>query len=159
MTRASRVRAAAILLGAIISTSCRPPAPQVLTVEEVVPRIDQLNGQTVSVAGYLSECGGYDCTLHRSKEDADEWNRAIAAVYATQRPLPLPEFPALGIGSGTNFDFDAKAVPFTNSYVVITGTITNECRFEGKPSCTDRGPDLKPTAIRAGSAPAQPAKG
>ena len=144
---------AVILLLAVISASCGSPPERVLTVEEVVPRIDELNGQTASVAGYLAECGGYDCTLYRTKADADDWDRAIAAAGAGQRP-PIPEVPIVGIGSGTNFDFDAQAAPFTNSYVVITGTITNECRFEGKPACTDRGPDLKPTAIRAGSPPA-----
>jgi hypothetical protein len=149
MIGAWRAGAAAIFLGAVSITSCRPSGPQVLTVEEIVPRIDELNAQTVSAAGYLAECGGYDCILHRTKQDADEWNRAISDARAG-KPLALPDYPMLGIGSGTNFDFDAKAAPFTNSYVVITGTITNECRFQGKPACTDRGPDLKPTAIRAG---------
>lgn len=121
-------------------------------MEEVVPRIDELNGQTASVAGYLAECGGYNCILYRTKADADDWNRFLAAVRAGQR-VPTPDVPIVGIGSGTNVDFDAQAAPFTNRYVVITGTITNECRFEGRPACTDRGPDLKPTAIRAGSPP------
>jgi hypothetical protein len=108
----------------------------------------------VSVAGYLSKCGGYDCILYRSKEDSDEWDRFMVALHANKR-VSMPDRPNLGIGRGTNFDFDAKAVPFMNSYAVITGTITNECRFEGKPACTDRGPDLKPTAIRAGSPPSR----
>jgi hypothetical protein len=140
-----------VLLLAIISTSCGSSgSEEVLTVEQAVPRIEELNGQTVSVAGYLASCGGYDCTLFRNKDDADEWDRYMAHAQANERPsLPFPDHPILGIGSGTNFDFDAKAAPFTNSYVVITGTMTNECRFEGKPACTDRGPDLKPTAIRA----------
>lgn len=157
MISARRLGAAAILFGAIVSTSCGTSAPQVLTVEEVVPRIDELNGQTVSAAGYLAQCGGYECVLYRTQEDADDWGRGIADARAG-KPLALPDYPTLGIGTGTNFDFDAKAAPFTNSYVVITGTITNECRFEGKPGCTDRGPDLRPTAIRAGSEPAEPAK-
>jgi hypothetical protein len=155
MTKPTFGRYGIILLLVIVSTSCGPVASQrVLTVEEVVPRIDELNGQTVSVAGYLSECGGYDCILYRTKADSDEWGRAMIALRANRR-LPIPDVPILGIGGGTNFDFDAKARPFTNSYVVITGTITNECRFEGKPACTDRGPDLNPTAIRAGSPPAR----
>ena len=123
-------------------------------MKEVVPRIDALNGQTVSVAGYLSECAGYDCILHRTKADSDEWDRVITALRANRR-VPIPDVPMLGIGSGTNLDFDAKARPFTHNYVVITGTITNECRDEGKPPCTDRSTDLNPTAIRAGSPPAR----
>lgn len=123
-------------------------------MEEVVPRIEALDGQTVSVAGYLSQCAGYDCILHRTKADSDEWDRVIIALRAHRR-VPIPDVPSLGIGSGTNADFDARAAPFTNSYVVITGTITNMCRFEGKPACTDRSTDLNPTSIRAGSPPAR----
>ena len=144
------------LVFVIISTACgSKQSHRVLTVEEVVPRIDELNGQTASVVGYLSKCRGYDCILYRTKADADEFDRFIGAVHANWRPPPLPDVPTLGVGTGTNFDFDAEAAPFTNSYVVITGTITNECRFEGKPACTDRGPDLRPTAIRTGSPPAR----
>ncbi len=123
-------------------------------VEELIPRIEELNGETVSVAGYLSECGGYDCSLYRTKADSDEFEEFLTAARANRRP-PVPDVPMLGIGSGTNFDFDAKAAPFTNAYVVITGTVTNECRFQGKPACTDRSPDLKPTAIRAASSPTE----
>jgi hypothetical protein len=129
-----------------------------MTVEQVVPRIDELNGQTVSVAGYLANCGGYDCPLFRNKDDADEWARFMVEARSSAHPnLSLANHPILGIGTGTNFDFDAKAAPFTHSNVVITGTITNICRFEGRPACTDRSPDLLPAAIRApGSWPAPP---
>lgn len=149
------VRSAAVLLLGIIGPSCGPGAPeQVLTVEEVVPRIDELNGRTVSVFGYLPECRGYTCILYRNKDDADEWDRMMTAIIAN-RPFSRRDVPILGIGAGgTRLEFDDKAAPFTKRYVVITGTITNECRFEGKPACTDRGPDLKPTAIRAGAPPA-----
>ena len=153
MPKLSSIRAAPCLLLMIAISACGPAAPEkILTVEEVEPRIDELNGQTVSVAGYLSDCAGYTCVLYRNKADADEWDRVMAAVHANKR-VKIPDVPSLGIGSGTNFDFDAKAAPFTHSYVVITGAITNECRFEGKPACCDRGPDVKPTSIRAGSAP------
>lgn len=139
------------LFFATISASCGSLKPQtVMTVEEVIPRIDELNGRSVSVAGYLSKCAGYDCILYRTKADSDAMDRFMAAVHAPQR-LPFPDAPMLGIGSGTNFDFDAKAASFTNDYVVITGSITNECRFKGKRACLDRGPDIKPTTIRAAS--------
>ena len=148
------VRSGVGLLLAIVGTSCGPAAPQnILTVEEVVPRIDALNGQTVSVAGYLSECGGYDCILHRTKEDAEAWDGVMISLRARRR-VPIPDVPILGIGSGSNADFDAKAAPFRNSYAVITGAITSECRYQGKPACMDRSTDLRPTAISAGSPPA-----
>jgi hypothetical protein len=124
-------------------------------VEQVIPRIEELNGQTVSVAGYLSYCDTYHCPLFRNKEDADEWGRFIEVAQATgRRPPSVPDDPMLGIGSGTNMDFDAKAAPFWNSYVVITGTITDERRVDGEPVCSDRAPDLEPRDIRAGRAPA-----
>ena len=146
------IRGAFILHLAVIGSSCgSKEAQRVLTVKEVEPRIDELDGETVSVAGYISRCGGYDCVLYDTKADADALARLDAADPKGR--LPRPEVPAISIGSGTRVDFDPKAAPFTNSYVVITGTITNECRFEGKPACTDRGPDLDPTTIRAGRPP------
>jgi hypothetical protein len=130
---AANGRSVVTLLLALVSTSCDSPVSErVLTVEEVIPRIDELDGQAVSVAGYLSECAGYNCILYRTKADSDEMARFMATVHANP-PLPFPDDPMLGIGSGTNFDFDAKAAPFTNSYVVISGRITNDCRFKGKP--------------------------
>jgi hypothetical protein len=117
-----------------------------LTVAELEPRIDELNGDSVRVAGYLGPCAGYDCVLYRTKEDSEMWDRTMAAVHRNKK-VPIPDLPSLGIGSGEDFEFDAKAAPFVRSYVVITGTVTNECRFKGRPSCTDRGPDLKPIHI------------
>ena len=153
MSKPPRVRAASIPLLAIVAASCGFAASEkALTVEEVVPRIEELNGQTVSVAGYLAKCGGYSCTLYRTKADSDAWDQVMIAVRANRR-VSAPDVPTLGIGMGTKRDFDGKAAPFTNSYVVITGTITNECRFEGERACSDRGPDLKPTDIRAGRWP------
>ena len=153
MTKPSFGRSAIALLLAIAGSSCGPAPPQrVLTVEEVVPRIDALNGRTVSVTGYLPRCAGYDCILFRTKADSDAWDRAMTALR-TDRRVPIPDVPMLGIGSRRDFDFDAQAAPFTNAYVVITGTVTNMCRFEGKPACTDRSTDLNPTSIAAGTPP------
>lgn len=154
MFSAALARSALTLLIAAICASCSSGEPQrVLTVEEVDPQIDKLNGQTVSVTGYLAECGGYDCTLYRNKAESEQWDRFMAAARANSQLPPMPDVPTFGIGSGTNFEFDAKAQPFTNSYVVVTGTITNKCRYEGKRSCTDRSPDIEPTSIRAGTPP------
>jgi hypothetical protein len=155
MTKPSRKEAAAILLLMFVPPSCRPAPPQqVLTVEEVVPRIDELNGETVSVAGYLAHCLGYECVLYRNKEDYDSWYHFVV-TWQTDKTIVAPRHPTLSIGRGKDDDFDAKAARFQHGYVVITGTITNECRFEGEPACTDRGPDLEPRTIRAGRAPAR----
>lgn len=145
---------AAVAIGLTLSTSCGVPVSQtVLTVEELVPRIDELDGRFVSVTGYLPVCQGYTCILYRTKRDFDESERAWAA-YHRDRKAKLPDFPVLGVGSGANFEFDEKAAAFVGRYVVITGTVTNYCRFEGKPACTDRTTDLKPETIRAGRPPA-----
>jgi len=117
-------------------------------VEQVVPRIDRLNGTTVSVEGYLAQCTGYDCVLYRSEANADEAAIATAALREMRDQQPL-DLPILGIGSGVDRDFDTKAAPFTGSYVVIVGTVTNMCRYRGKPACTDRTTDFQPISIRA----------
>lgn len=150
------MRPALVLLGAMIGTSCGSEPPQVLTVDQVVPRIHELDGRMVRVAGYLPACDAYDCTLYRTKEDADELDRALLTLGT--KAAPVPNFPALGIGTGTNFDFEAKAAPLANGYVVITGAITDECRpelpgLEGQNACLDRGPDLQPAAIAPGTPP------
>jgi hypothetical protein len=132
-------------LTVLLFVSCSPQ-PDEMNVETVISRIDALNGKTVSVAGYLGECGGYECALYRTKRDADLTNHWMRNSRAG-RPFEIVDVPTLGIGTGANFD--ATAAPFTNSYVVIKGIVTNECRFNGKPACTDRSTDLKPVSIRS----------
>ena len=149
----------------MLSASCdaagTDSSTPLFTVAEIEPRIDELNGARVRVAGYLGECSGYTCILYRSKEDSEAWDRVMAAVHQKKK-VDVPELPSLGIGSGgENFEFDAKAAPFVRSYVVITGTVTNVCRFEGRPACTDRGPDLNPIHISSwkGAVPPAPKRG
>jgi hypothetical protein len=134
--------------------ACGAPAgePPLLTVKELVPRIDQLNGRTVRVAGYLAECEGYGCDLYSHEQDLAVWNQVYAKVRERKR-FDWPDLPVLGIGSGDDFEFDAAAAPFTNSYVVITGRVNNRCRINGKRGCTDRSPDLDPINIVAWRGP------
>ena len=152
-------RPAALLLAMVPATtaSCDwiEPDPPIFTVAELVPRIDELNGKTVRVAGYLANCGGYSCDLYPRKEDVAVWNRAFAELRKT-RQFRQPDLPVLGIDSGEDFEFDEKAAPFTGSYVVITGKVTNQCRFKGERGCTDRSPDLEPTKIAAWKGPVPP---
>ena len=140
------ILSSAVPLGASCGAAGGDSSTPLFTVAELEPRIDELNGDRVRVAGYLGRCVGYTCILYRSKEDSEAWDRAMAAIRQT-RKVRVPEVPIVGIGSGENFEFDAKAAPFERSYVVIAGTVTNECRYKGLPACTDRGPDLKPTHI------------
>jgi hypothetical protein len=124
-----------------------------MTPEEVVKDIDKLNGRTVSVTGYLADCSGYDCVLFTDEKQAElarSWMiRFQAAAKAhkpfTERPIDSWYVNSLGIGSGN--EFDQKAAPFRHSYVLITGKVTNRCRWKGEPGCTDRSTDLEPLSI------------
>lgn len=150
-------RRAAFLLAIALpaAASCQSGEPPLFSVAELVPRIDELNGKTVRVAGYLDDCGGYSCDLYPSKADVAVWDRAFAELRRTNRPV-LPELPVLGIGTGDKWEFDAKAAPFTGRYVVITGKVDNRCRYKGERGCTDRSPDLDPTGIAAWTGPVPP---
>jgi hypothetical protein len=153
-----------------LAASCDALAaePPLFTVAELVPRIDELNGGTVRVAGYLADCEGYSCDLYPSKQDAAVWERAFVELRAykpSKAPPKLPDLPVLGIGSGEAiegeggrdaFAFDQMAAPFTNSYVVITGKVDNRCRYKGERGCTDRSPDLDPSKIMSWEGPAPP---
>jgi hypothetical protein len=153
-----------------LASSCDAIAadPPLFTVTELVPRIDELNGKTVRVAGYLAECQGYGCDLYPSKQDSAAWHRVYEDLRAgrpSKGPDKQPDLPVLGIGAGEAIDgngtgdafaFDKMAAPFTNSYVLITGKVTNQCRYKGERACTDRSPDLDPTKIAAWRGPVPP---
>jgi hypothetical protein len=152
-----RRRRIAFLAPSLAIAACGAPQPaEILTVTFVDPRIDALNGQRISVAGYLGDCMGYDCSLYATKEQHDLFKRWIATARAAERTVPRPDIPSLAIGSGLDGDFDKQGTPFSRSYVIITGTVTNKCRFNGEPACADRGTDIEPEDIRAGKAPPPP---
>jgi hypothetical protein len=142
-----------------------------MTPSEVVKSIQRLNGRTITVAGYLGNCAGYDCALYTDATQAKlaaDWFKRLHVAMRNHDRRNLPEEPAdswhkysLGIGSGdwqchqrrTDDDclsaFDRKAAPFQNSYVLITGRATKMCRDEhGEPGCIDRSTDLFPTEIK-----------
>jgi hypothetical protein len=138
----------ALLTGACVACS-GPKAAQygrVMSIQKVIDHINELNGRSVRVEGYLGTCAGYDCLLFASDNDRARWERVVSAMVHRKKPTEA-EPPMLGIGSGEHFDFDAKAAPFNNSYVIISGTVTNGCRYHGLPGCTDRTTDLKPISI------------
>lgn len=148
--------AVALVPLAVAMLSCRSEpaasAGEPMAITEVIARIDALNGQTVRVAGYLGVCRGYDCLLFRSESEKALWERQMSEMMASARAgraqgtaIAMP--PILGIGSGENFEFDRTAAPYTNNYVVITGRVSNRCRHNGQPACTDRTTDLEPTGI------------
>jgi len=123
-----------------------------MEITHVIANIDALNGQVIRVSGYLGTCFGYDCVLFRNQNEKAQWDRVMAQLAVRARdyraPVPvIPDLPMLGIGSGENFEFDRAAAHYNNSYVVITGRVTNVCRYHGVQACTDRSTDLEPTQI------------
>ena len=131
-----------------------------LEIKEFLARIDQLNGQTVTVTGYLGECGALSCTLYRSKADSDDVDRAMAKMRAALvegatdvSSFPFPDHPSVSIGPGSQSSFfDWRAHFYTKGYVVITGEATNQCRSKNT-MCFDRVGDLQPISIRSASGP------
>lgn len=131
-----------------------------ITVDEFITQIDRLNGQTVRVTGYISECEINSCILYRNKAESDEVDRAMSVRRAAHEEgakdvsgLPFPNHPAISIGPGSRFSFfDMRASFYAKSYVEIAGQATDRCRSKGV-ICFDRVGDLEPIAIRSASAP------
>ena len=151
-------RAAIGLLLALVATACDTAVPKPVTVDEFIANIDGLDGQTVSVTGYLGECYVYSCSLYRSKKESDDVDRAMSAMRAALDEgvtdvsgFPFPNHPAVSIGAGSQF-FDMLTYFYAGGYVVVTGKASNRCRSEER-ACFDRVGDLDPVAIRSASAP------
>lgn len=162
MGTASLIRSVISLLLALATIGCgAASSTKPITVEEFITQIDRLNGQTVSVAGYISECQVYSCGLYRNKAESDEVDRAMSAMRAALAEgatdvsgFPFPNHPVVSIGTGSRISFfDLRVSFYANSYVVITGQASNQCLSEGRRSCFDRAEDLDPIAIRSASAP------
>ncbi|SIO20509.1 hypothetical protein SAMN02745824_3343 [Parasphingorhabdus marina DSM 22363] len=156
MGTASFFRPAIGLLLILATMGCRAASPtQPIKVDEFITQIDRLNGQTVSVIGYISECEVLSCRLYRNKAESDEVDNAMSVIRAALAEgatdvsgFPFPNHPSVSIGTGPRFSFfDLRASFYANSYVVITGKATSHCRSEGR-FCFDRAVDLDPIAIR-----------
>jgi len=157
MDKVPVIRSVAGFLFALAASACGPEtSKRPLTVDQVISQIDLLNGRTVSVVGYLSECESNSCRLYRNKAEADEVDRAMTAIRAASEAgskdvsgFPFPNHPALGIGSGSRYSFfDLRASFFAKGHVVITGKVSNACRSKNV-ICFDRSSELEPSAIRA----------
>ena len=139
-----------IAIAAVSLGACAKPAPS-LTVPQVIARIHALDGQVVRVRGYLASCAGYSCSLFVDEAGFRAMKQRIGEIQRVTQPgntarVTTAEPPVLGIGGFP--DFDRKAAPFQNGMVVITGKVTDGCRgSDGRPGCTDRSTDIKPTDI------------
>lgn len=116
-----------------------------MNVEKAVASLDQFEGRTVRVAGYLGQCAGYECVLFSSQGEEQRYAEWIANL----REMPFQDFKAPILGVGSADDFDRKVAPFVPGYVIITGTLINVCRdANGQPACLDRTTDIIPTGIQ-----------
>ena len=160
------MKLAAVLVAtvaALFAASCQ--SDRQMTVEDVLKDIHRLDGKTVRVAGYLGECFGYDCMLYRDEshqKQAVAWFDKVRDAARRRADLPPgdPHNSALAIGGGEldcvknepgscSFTFDREAAPSRNSYVLITGKVTDQCRDEqGNQGCIDRASDLDPISVR-----------
>ena len=161
MVAASLLRPTSGLLLALATAACgNSTSKKALTVEEFIAQINQLNGQSVMVTGYLGECEALSCMLYRNKAESDDADRAMSDIRAALDEgatdvsgYPFPDHPSVSIGTGSQSSFfDLRAYFYKDGYVVITGEATNQCR-SGNTMCFDRGGDLLPYSIRSASAP------
>ena len=132
----------------LIGCSSKTPidTKRILSVDTVMQNLDELNGKDVKVAGFMPGCGGYDCSLFSTEQQAkDFW----VIANDRKRKEKLPKFVEIGWVRG----FDEKAAPLAGHYVIVIGRVTNECRS----GCLDRGPNLVPASIAL--APQQPGAG
>jgi len=142
-----------IVLAFVFTTAACNPARSVdrtrtLGVHEVIKNIDELNGKTVRVHGFLGDCSVYDCGLFENEADWLQEQRWLHAVRSDNKRAPDPP-DWLGVGGYPTFD--TKAQPYNRKDVLISGKVSNQCRYDGKPACTDRASELEPTAIGAWS--------
>jgi hypothetical protein len=151
-------RTAIGLLLALVTTACGTASPKPVTVDEFIGQVDRLDGQTVSVIGYLGECYELSCLLYRSKQESDDVDRAMSAMRGALDKgatdvsgFEYPDHPAVSIGPGSQF-FDMLTWFYADGYVVVTGKASNRCRSKDH-FCFDRVGDLDPVTIRSASAP------
>ncbi|MEG3179265.1 hypothetical protein [Sphingomonas sp. LT1P40] len=131
------------------------------TVAQVLAQCDAYLGKPVRVAGYLVDCGGYECHLFpnatAAKAMGEAWKRRETIMRQVTRGAKLDRVELnnadervdalwpIGIGGAPGFDL--KAAPLQQSYVVISGRMDDgSCDGRGG---TDRSPGIHPTDIRA----------
>lgn len=153
-------KALVLVLGLFVLACADDTAKEALTVDEFISQIDELDGQTVSVTGFLGECGGNSCMIYRSDGESADVDRAMSKMRAALEAgatdvsgLPFPDHPAVSIGTGTEGSwFDVRAYFYQRSYVTIRGRASSRCRT-GNVFCFDRAGEIEPSSIRSASAP------
>lgn len=145
-------RLAAIFAISLALSGCSLGVPdEAYTVEEVLADISaedsELHGKVVDVTGWLGECGGTNCAIFSTLDDAK--------VVGSYRELPDEEWmPASdrGLRIGGNDTFDSRAVFMQFSEVVVRGEINAAWKAPPDDSgtifgCFDRCDDIRPHSI------------
>ncbi len=117
------------------------PSEDALSVKEVNEKIQSLDGKSVAVIGWLGECGGNDCGLYESLDDA----KLVAEGAHQSEEWQAVMERRLSIGLDEGFDFMAQF--FDYEQVIIFGQVNADCSREGM-SCFDRVGDVQPSSIK-----------
>ncbi len=150
---------AAFALIPLLLAGCTP-AP-VVKVAEVLAHCDSYKGKIVRVAGYLGDCGGYDCMLFADKAHVNAFAAARAEQRRIHRQLMLEDrADADGklkaawdriekiwpIGIGFIAMVEPRLTAHAGRYVILTGRMEQDtCTGLGG---TDRAPGIRPTDVR-----------
>ncbi|MXO94834.1 hypothetical protein GRI34_00190 [Erythrobacter aquimaris] len=138
---------------ALMLGGCAFSAPaDAYTVAEVLEDISsedsKLDGKVIEIIGWLGQCGGNNCAIFSSLEDA----RKVAAYDELPDEEWMPAFDrGLGIGGNDAFDDRARLMQF--SEVVIRGEINATWKVPPDESgtsfgCFDRCDDIRPHSIK-----------
>lgn len=127
------------------------PPEDAYTVKEVLADISakesKLDGKVVAINGWLGECGGTNCMIFSTLDDAQK--------VASYRELPDEEWmPAFnrGLSIGGNDPFDARAFAMQLSEVVVYGEVNASWKKPADKNgstfgCLDRCDDIIPSSI------------
>jgi len=105
-----------------------------------------LDGRRVTIIGWLGDCGGNDCAIYPTAEDA-----AIVAAGDHSKP----EWQAAmdrRLSIGFDEDFDLRASVMEHSRVVVTGVVNAQWHRQQEDGglsavCLDRCDDIRPRSI------------
>ena len=110
-----------------------------VSVSEAVGKIYKWNCKEVTVVGWLGTCGGLDCGIFQTLEDA----RLVERGDSNSSKWSELVNRSLSIGYAENFDDEAQPLQF--KYVIIRGRLSDECRREI--TCFDRAAEFVPSSI------------
>lgn len=135
------LRGVTLLAGAGLLTGCAFSVPKgAMPVEEVVADLERLNGHEVTIVGWMGDwCGGLDCRVFRSPEDArvlDTWDHDKHEIDDRWQAA---------YDNSINFCWDETKASLISAFmlkkrVVATGTLDADCKING--GCFD-GCDFK----------------